>query len=127
MNYNYAKEADHLSRVYLTAAQIDSLPPEAVCLLLSASVEKSIDAVFYLNDLTAVPKGFALPIFHERFVMHGGFPRGIEKKIADLYQMKDGKLDLLPDGGLKLAKEILNELHRTVKAWLIEKASKPES
>lgn len=124
MHLDQAKEADRLSRLYLTAAQTESLPVEAVCLLASVAVEKGIEAVFLLNDISAVPRDYALPIFYERFVLHGGFPRGIEKSISELYKMKEGKVALSPDGGLQIAKEILKEIHRTVKGWIIEQEAK---
>ncbi|MCX7834975.1 MAG: hypothetical protein N2450_02740 [bacterium] len=127
MNLLQAKEADRLSRLFLQAAQIETLPPEAVCLLASVAVEKGIEAVFILNDITSVPRDYSLPIFYERFVLHGGFPRGIEKQISDLYKMKEGKVPIHSDGGLQLAKDILKEIHRTVKGWILEREGKMTS
>ncbi len=115
--------SDNLSKIYLTAASTAGLPREAICLLVATAVEKSIEAVFFVNGLTPPNRDQALFLFTERFVLNGGFPRGIEKEISVLYKMRDGLEPVVEDGGLLIAKSILRELHRTVKAWQKEKQS----
>ena len=118
----HAIAADRLSKVYQQAASDTALPPEATCLLMSAAIEKAIESIFWCNALTPPNRDQALFIFTEKFVLNGGFPRGIEKEIGTLYRMRDGVADLKEDGGIQIAKKVLKELHRTVKAWLIEKS-----
>ena len=113
--------SDSLSKIYLNASTVQGLPPEAICLLATSAIELAIEAVFYLNALTPPNRDQALFLFTERFVLNGGFPRGIEKEINALYQMRDGIIPMAKDGGLPTAKSVLKELHRTIKAWQKEK------
>ena len=115
------READKMSSVLLNSAAIEGLAKEAIAILLAVSIEKEIEAVLWSNDLAPTSRLSALEVFREKFVLNGGFPRGIDEHVEFLYLACEGKEKIDEDGGLKRAKKIRNELHRTVKAWLKEK------
>ncbi len=115
-----AQNSDKLSRIYLEAASLADLPAEARCLLAAAAIEKAIEAVFLCNKLLPPNRDQALFLFHEKYVLNGGFSRGIEKAIAELYRMRDGIDPMVEDGGNELARKVHREIHSTVKAWLKE-------
>lgn len=112
------------SQLFAKSAETTGLPVEAVAVLCMVAIRHAVESVYFCNRTNPPKREVIYEHFYEQHVLHGGFPRGIEKKIAELQGMAAGDIPCASDGGLKVAKEILKELHRTIKAWLKEAEKK---